>query len=87
MTSAQLAGVVGNIDCVFTEQLQRDDLQCPLVGGGENNRGGDTVAGGPVPVDGRNAPSVARLQSGKPIHGRRCGEVVTDALLVLEELR
>lgn len=56
------------------------------MGGGQNDRGGDSVKMCPQPVAGRDAPTVTGNQTREPVLGHRGGEVVADALLVEQEL-
>src|SRR5580698_10051018 len=52
------AGVGGHVDGVLPQDLQRHDLQRPLVGGGQHHVRGGAVPVRPQPVRGGHAPPV-----------------------------
>ena len=80
------ARVGGHVDRVLREQVERDEIERPLVGGGENDECGDALFVRAQPRVGRHAPAVAGLESGKVVLGRRRAQVVADAPLIFEKL-
>ena len=64
-----------------------DDLEGPLVGGGQHHVGGRALLVSPQPVHRGHAPTVAGHESREVVSRHRRGEVVADASLVLEKLR
>src|ERR1700761_1878427 len=59
------AGVLGDVDRVLLERGQRNDLEGALVGRREHDGGRQAVPVGAQPVGGRDAPAVARHETGK----------------------
>ena len=85
-SGAEIARPGRDIDGMLLERGQRDDLQGPLVGGGQDHVSGGAVMVGPKPVDRSHAPSIAGHQAGKSELGHRGDQVVSDRTLVLQEL-
>src|SRR5437763_13321026 len=81
------ARVGWHVDRVLLEQLERHYVQGAFVCGSEDDEGGDTLRMRAQPRVGRHAPAVARLQPGEVVLRHRRAQVVSDALLILEELR
>ena len=59
----QAADVVGDVDGVLAQRLDRHDLQRALVRGGQDDARGGARLVGLQPADGDDAPPVARLQA------------------------
>ena len=84
----ELAEVGGHVDRVLAQDVERDDVERPLVGGGQHDVGGRAVAVGPQPVGGGHAPAVAGDQAREAVlAGMGVRQVVADAALVVQELR
>jgi hypothetical protein len=77
--------IVGHVDRVLLEDVERHGLERPLMRGGEDDERGDARLVGAQPRVRSHAPAVARLESGKAVVGRRGAQIVADALLILEE--
>src|SRR5580693_7062516 len=75
-----------DVDRVLPERIERDDLQGPLVGGGQHHGRGDTFVVRPQPVGRGHAPAVPRHQPGESELRSRTAEVVADPALVVKEL-
>ena len=84
-SAAEIAGSGGDIDGMLLEHGQGDDLQCTLVGGGQDHIGGGTVMVGPKPVGRGHTPSITGHQAGKSELGHRGDQVVPDGALMLQE--
>ena len=80
------ARVGRDVDGMLLQCCEWHDLQHRLIGGGQHDGRRDAVAVSSGPVHRRNAPAVARRESGEAILRSRSGQVVADAALVLEEL-
>src|SRR5688572_2207610 len=73
------------VDRMLGEDVERHDLQGPLVARGQDHGSGRAVVVGLQPADGDDAPTVAGHEPGKAPLGPRGDEVVAHAALVLEE--
>ena len=62
------------------------DLQCALVGRGQDDAGGRARLVRLHPPDGDHAPPVARLETGEAVLGARRAQVVAEVLLHLQEV-
>ena len=71
---------------MLAKGIERDDLQRPLVGRGEDDEGRRPILVGAQPVGRGHAPAVARLQAGEAVERHGGDQVVADPALVLEEL-
>jgi hypothetical protein len=78
-------GVGGHVDRVLLEQIERHDIERPLVRGGEDDESGDALFVRAQPGVGRHAPAVPGLEAGKVVLGRRRAQVIPDAPLILEK--
>src|SRR6476619_7182829 len=83
---SQTAEVVGHIDCVLFERIQRHHVEGALVAGGQHHRSGTASLIGPKPVGRGDAPTVTRHQARELELGSRRRQVVSDRALMLEEL-
>lgn len=72
-----------DVDRVFLERGERNDLKRPLMGGGQHDVRGRTVLVRAQPVDRGHAPAVARHKPWEVVLGHRADQVVADATLVL----
>jgi len=84
---SQTAEVVRNVDCVVPQRLERDDLQGASVRAGQYHRCGAAVLVSAKPVPRGDTPPVAGHQAGESVLRHRCGQVVADRALMLEEVR
>ena len=85
--SGQRAEVGRYVDGVGPEHVERDQLERPLVGGGEHDRRGHAVVVGLLPPRRHHAPPVTGREPGEVPLRSRGRQVVADLQLVLEELR
>ena len=76
---------VGN-DCVFDENLERNDSQGGLVGGLEHDGAASSGLLHLQPASGADAPAITRLETLKAELRHWCREVVTQLLRDTEEL-
>ncbi len=85
--SLQFFGIVGDVDTVWPQRVQGYHVDCAFVGAREYHRCGAAVIVGAQPVRRRDAPTIAWLQSGKPVGRHRSGQIVTDTSLMRQELK
>ncbi len=74
-----------NVDGMFLERSERNELKRTLVGGRQHYVGGRAVLVRPEPVHCGHAPAVAGREPREVMLGHRGDQVVADTTLVLEE--
>jgi hypothetical protein len=81
----ECSGVWGDIDSVFTESIERNDLESALMRGCKDHVGRRAVRVRSQPVGCGHAPAIAGHEPGESIrrHGR--DQVIADPVLVLEK--
>ena len=72
---------------MLPERSDRNDLEGALVGRGKHHRRRRSIAMSPQPVRRSHTPAIAGDESWEPVLRHRGREVVSDAALVVEELR
>jgi len=82
--SPEAARVGRYVDRLGTQERQRDDLQCTLVGRGEHHRRGRPVLDRLEPAHGDHAPPVPGMQPGEAPLGAGGDQVVAYPLLMGE---
>ena len=75
----------GDVDGVFLERGERNDLKRPFMGGRQHYVGGRAVLVRPQPVHRGHAPAVAGREPREVVLRHRGDQVVADTALVLEE--
>jgi len=75
----------GDVDGVFLERGERNDLKRPFMGGRQHYVGGRAVLVRSQPVHRGHAPAVARREPREVVLRHRGDQVVADTTLVLEE--
>src|SRR5437764_10542914 len=74
-----------NVDGMFLERSERNDLKRTLVGGRQDYVGGGAVLVRAEPIHCGHAPAVAGREPREVVLGHRGDQVVADTTLVLEE--
>ena len=78
--------IQGDVDCVFLEGVERNDLERSLMGRCKDDVSCGAVLVGLQPVGCGHTPPITRREPRKSILRHRRSQVVTDLPLVLEEL-
>jgi hypothetical protein len=78
--------IQGDVDCVFLESVQRDDLKRSLMGGCEDDVGCGAILVRQEPVARGHTPPIAGHEPRESIVRHRGDQVVADPPLVLEKL-
>lgn len=79
-------GVRRDVNGVFSEHFERDDLKCSLMRGRKDDVGGRPVEVRPKPVGRGDAPSIAGREPRESILGHRRDQIVSDPPLVFQEV-
>ena len=82
---AQRADVRWHVDSVPPQVVEGDDVQRPLMGGGQHHRRGHPGLQRLPPAGGHHTPAVARRETGEHVFGHGGTQIVADGLLVVQE--
>jgi hypothetical protein len=82
----QGARIWRDVDCVFPERRERNDLQCPRMGRCQDDRCRRAIEMSSQPVRRGNAPAIAGHEPRELVSGHRRAQIIADTPLMLEEL-